>query len=495
MSLELPPLSAKIVGDISSLKDAFAKGVAEGQKFGRDLDNAIKQGGFGGSGPASLDAMRAQFSVQRQAIEQLKQLQASPAATSFGVGAGALAIGYAAAQVIDRLSIAAEKYSLAVEKDADAWKDVVHEQLASLPIVGQLGQAGERIWNLVSGETAYVNAIKQATEEQEHHIKTVNDVHAALARASAESANFRVHLGDDIRSLNLAPGLESDLSKITVAFRKAQEEAASIRGSSLADPRLKTLDADLTAARQRVIDLQTEINNANPATTAMMEDPEFREGVKARGGAPGGLSDLKTAQDHVKELENLKKQKDQIDRDFGANLGVAAQRGFTQLKDLFTIPDGSDGPAAKIDNLREAVEHAQREVDQFNMTAGQRMFDDFKRTGGAGEALDTMRQLADQFDALNKAKDDEAQRERAEAQWRRGLDKLKLGPEGDTGSANRAAPFLREGGVEAFRLITGSQQDNKTERQLDKLIDIMDDQRDVMKEMNDKLAFQVVDIS
>lgn len=479
MSFELPPISAKIAGSLDPLTATFAQGVEQGRQFGQNLSRAMKEGS---ASEDAFAALKGQFAQAQQEMKTLATsntaMQSEGAGLSSGMaGLGAIGIGFAAASTIDNFAKGAEKFALALDHDRDSAAAAFSEILKGIPIVGQLGDAGERIWNLATGESQYLARIKEATDAQEHHIRTVQALHEAVAKMQKAAEESMQSLRDQIRLLG-AEGLEKEFDQIGVGLRKNVEDAAEARRKTLADPAFATVGQDLINERKRLRDLQDQLSN----TSATVNIPVSGEGFSDVRVAPNSefqrlQSDITTAQQHVNDLAKMAQQKDAANAVFNQTLGLSLRLALGKAGDAVfgdKGPFGGDTNEASqgIDHVAEALERLNRQVETFHMNALDRELFDFKHLAGVDDAqVAQATRIIDQLKGLRVDKDLDDFFDSVE----------NGGGKGQKIGSPRLAPLIRAGSAEELRAQFSGGDQQLTE--LKKHTQILDDIRDAAKDV------------
>jgi hypothetical protein len=317
-------------------------------------------------------------------------------------GAGVVGGLAVASNLIDQATVSAEKFAIALGKGDDAAREGTAELLRSLPIVGKLGEAGERIWNIVSGESAYVAKIKEATDWQERHLKTVRDLHDEIDGFTKGAAAGLDAINAKTQELSLG-GLRKQLFDLgreeLNQYRQIFEEADKVRSSDT----VKAAQNDVAEATKKLRQLQQQMTNV-PAT---IEAPADDESGTIRGAPNPAFATLQGDIAHQQHIV------DQAKRDLDAQLArvqqgtqqqVAAigelaikQKGAAVLRAAFdaaaewfkpivdAAKDAKEKAAAQLGAIKDALGGARRDVLSFGFTDEQKKIFDFTTSLGAPE--------------------------------------------------------------------------------------------------------------
>lgn len=487
---ELPNIYTRLIADITPMQRSFDQMRGEARSFASGIDQAMKEV------EASSQAVGVETAKNAKLFGELGN-QAKDLKSLLGAGA-ALGLAAGVAAGVDALSQKLESVALSAGKAQDSSADLISTLLKGIPIVGQLGAAGERLINLATGETQYVAAIKEATRAQEEHIKAVGKLAEVFDKFKSNAVSFRTSVQREIAQLT-AGDFQKGLFDIGDTVTGRIGEIRANRESLLDSPELKKIKQEIADAEKALRASQDRL--ANEPSTIATGSGEMGTTLSPNPLLPNLQRDVAAAEQAVADAkQKLEAKMSEVDETVGGQFAdvasLAWKRLTMQVSEAFSGIDTAvsdlDGAAQAGDKVVSMLDRMRDQVAKLNMTNSEKALFDFTKLNGVtagqvdeyrrlleeldraqGMAEETMSSIADEADTASPSK----QASKLEKSARQ---RFQENPE-----------FLRAGSADLsrlqFSLASGSSEDYGM-RQVEKLDRI----ENHLSSLRDKLNFQIV---
>jgi hypothetical protein len=271
-------------------------------------------------------------------------------------GAGAVAGLALAARALNDMSQAAVKWRDAMAQGGDAAAGATEELIQSLPVLGQIRQAGLAIQELFTGEEAAAKALREeaerlnksmdarvamqkaalaATEEHVAAMRRLNNEGDLIGRHPEDKARLKARQELDDQTIARRAGAEAKMEKsradekaaadpIQETIRKLADRSKYLREEmpSGVNSRVDIEEAEklesqvqahyrsINSIKEKAIKDRKAISDAARAEEAKAEDNHFREMIEReqKAAAEAAAENLKAAQEAAKEQEQQAEQ-------------------------------------------------------------------------------------------------------------------------------------------------------------------------------------------
>jgi hypothetical protein len=297
------------------------------------------------------------------------------------------------AQGLGNMGKAAEEMSTKVRLGKADLGDLFEEVAKGVPIIGRFVEAGRGIRELISGEKAYTEVLKQQTEAQNERIKAVNDWIEAMKKLGRRSE-------DQNRDL-APPGFGKDFSGLAAGVARQTEDLPE----QLKKEFEKQL-AELAEQRKGLTKKLDALKKANVPVVVTGGDSPGSEVIDP--GLGPQIGEVQKGIDKLDEMSRALENAKEKAKDLGKQ--VIAKGAFNSFGDLIgeTFVKGLKSAASAIDQfipkLPKLASATQQAVDEMGgkFAELQKQFAAFQADFGKG--LISQRTLDKiNFNALNKS--------------------------------------------------------------------------------------------
>jgi hypothetical protein len=318
-----------------------------------------------------------------------------------------------AAHVFDGLTLEAENFALALDKGGDASRKAGAELLTQIPIVGKLGEAGARIWGIVSGETAYVARIKESTAAQEEDLAIVGELKKTVAAYVAQVKEGLDAVDVKIKGMGFH-GLSKEIYDLQAAQSKGVLDAKKVGADLLDNDIFKKAKAEISKQGEELNKLYAKVYetprtistsggeggrgivSANPDYIELQK--QISDAVELKRKAIGTFNNEIGKADRATIDAMRGVVKDTFFEEGKAILGAAAEAAEKTFKPFF-----DEGTKIK-ETWGDQIAEMKKQVDTFGMSEGRKRLFDFSEHNPNDQMKGFFKDLSDQYDKLEMHK-------------------------------------------------------------------------------------------
>lgn len=387
-----------------------ASGMSEADATGKKAGKGYAEGFF-----SELNSTFGKRSVMGKALK-------------IAAGGGAIgALGMAASE-FNNLAKSVESFSVAMSQGGDEWKSALGDMLASVPILGKVGEGFYHLWNAMTGRAAVsaasADAAKTVAEIKDLWTKISENTDRATASAAEYSREVRNHIALlGLKGIDRAMELSRQEEKTKVEDVKKDREASSAKDKELVNKRAELIKKMRNEAKA----LGVEFGDNAPLNAQKFDTPLL-------GGSYMQVTDLKAVAKfrasyawYAGEIEgidqNLAASRDKTNAAAESQIADAARKGAADRKRIgldamealaeqsrgvwtkFTT-EASDAARKARADVNAAMKGARDEFETEGLSPSERKLRDFKRLPGATAGdIAAYRAQLDMNDALKSAAD------------------------------------------------------------------------------------------